>query len=121
MEMLQTLESGTPSGLSVDLILMDMMMPEIDGIEATKRIQLMDQFKDIPIIIITAMGDSIKLAEALEAGAIDYVMKPVNKIELIARIRVALRLKYEKDWHKENEQRIRTELELAKKRCRAAC
>jgi len=50
----------------------------------------------------------------LEAGAIDYVMKPINKVELIARIRVALRLKHEKDWHKENEARIRSELDLAK-------
>lgn len=90
------------------------MMPLMDGIEACRTIQKDEHLKDIPIIMVTALGDSLKLAEALEAGAIDYVIKPINKIELIARIRVALRLKYEKDWHKENEKRIRRELELAK-------
>jgi sigma-B regulation protein RsbU (phosphoserine phosphatase) len=103
-----------PSESSVDLILMDLMMLEVDGIEATRRIQQVDGLRDIPIIIVTALGDSQKLAEALDVGAIDYVMKPVNKIELLARIRVALRLKFEKDWHKEQDNRMRTELNLAK-------
>jgi sigma-B regulation protein RsbU (phosphoserine phosphatase) len=101
-------------GNPVDLILMDIMMPVMDGIEACRILQKDDRLRDIPIIMVTALGDSLKLAEALEAGAIDYVIKPINKVELIARIRVALRLKYEKDWHKENEKRIRHELELAK-------
>lgn len=97
-----------------DLILMDMMMPEIDGIEATKAIHTNEALKDIPVIIVTAVGDSNKLAEVLEAGAMDYVTKPINKIELIARIRVALRLKQEKDRHLERDDKIRSELELAK-------
>jgi sigma-B regulation protein RsbU (phosphoserine phosphatase) len=108
------LESAEGPGRQVDLILLDIMMPVIDGIEACRMIQKDEHLKDIPIIMVTALGDSLKLAEALEAGAIDYVIKPINKIELIARIRVALRLKYEKDWHKENETRIHRELELAK-------
>ncbi|MNH94790.1 Phosphoserine phosphatase RsbP [compost metagenome] len=98
----------------MDLILMDIMMPVTDGIEACRRIQRLERLKDVPIIMITALGDSMKLAEALEAGAIDYVMKPINKIELIARIKAALKLKYEKDWHKENDRRIKHELELAR-------
>jgi sigma-B regulation protein RsbU (phosphoserine phosphatase) len=100
--------------LPVDLILLDMMMPEIDGVEACRRIQEIPHLRDIPIVFVTAMGDSNKMAEALDAGAIDYVMKPINKIELLARIRSALRLKYEKDWHKERDQRIQSELDLAK-------
>jgi serine phosphatase RsbU (regulator of sigma subunit) len=100
--------------IPIDLILLDMMMPEIDGIEACKRIQQVERLKDIPIVFVTAMGDSIKLAEALDAGAIDYVIKPINKVELLARIRSALRLKFEKDWHKERDMRINYELELAK-------
>lgn len=103
-----------PHSGTVDLILMDLMMPEIDGIEACRRIQQVEELKDIPIIIVTALGDSNKLAEALDAGAMDYVMKPINKVELLARIRSALRLKYEKDWHKERDKHIREELELAK-------
>lgn len=114
-ELFMQLEEHAGKGkLPLDLILMDMMMPEMDGIEACRLIQKDDRFRDIPVIIVTALGDSNKLAEALEAGAIDYVMKPVNKVELVARIRVALRLKYEKDWHKENEAKIRSELELAR-------
>lgn len=107
-------ESGEPPESDVDLILMDMMMPEIDGLEACRRIQQVERLKDIPIIIVTALGDSNKLAEALDAGAMDYVMKPINKVELMARIRSALRLKKEMDWHIERDRRIRNELDLAK-------
>jgi sigma-B regulation protein RsbU (phosphoserine phosphatase) len=93
---------------------MDMMMPEIDGVEACRTVQADERLRDIPIIFVTAMGDSNKLAEALDAGALDYVMKPINKVELLARIRSTLRLKYEKDWHKERDKRIKYELDLAK-------
>lgn len=102
-----------PKRVDVDLILLDMMMPEMDGIEACRIVQQYDHLKDIPIIMVTAVGDSKKLAEALDAGAVDYVTKPINKVELMARIRLALRLKHEKDWHKDREQRIKDELTLA--------
>jgi sigma-B regulation protein RsbU (phosphoserine phosphatase) len=108
------IDSAEPAELGADLILMDLMMPEIDGMEACRRIQQEERLKDIPIIIVTALGDSNKLAEALDAGATDYIMKPINKVELMARIRVALRLKYEKDWHIERDRKIRNELDLAK-------
>ncbi|MDT3427598.1 sigma-B regulation protein RsbU (phosphoserine phosphatase) [Paenibacillus forsythiae] len=102
-----------PKHPDVDLILLDMMMPELDGIEACRIVQRYAKLKDIPIIMVTAVGDSKKLAEALDAGAVDYVTKPINKVELMARIRLALRLKAEKDWHKERDQRIQYELKLA--------
>lgn len=102
-----------PQPAPVDLILLDMMMPEMDGIEACRIVQQYEHLKDIPIIMVTAVGDSKKLAEALDAGAMDYVTKPINKVELMARIRLALRLKKENDWHKERDQRIRDELKLA--------
>ncbi|MFD0962108.1 SpoIIE family protein phosphatase [Paenibacillus chungangensis] len=108
------IDTGCPAEEAVDLILLDMMMPEIDGLEACRRIQRDERYSDVPIIFVTAVGDSAKLAEALDAGATDYVMKPINRLELMARIRSALRLKYEKDWHKEQDKRIRYELELAK-------
>lgn len=106
-------ESGRPRMSDIDLILLDMMMPEMDGIEACRVVQQYEHLKDIPIIMVTAVGDSKKLAEALDAGAVDYVTKPINKVELMARIRLALRLKREKDWHKERDQRIQDELKLA--------
>ncbi|RAP74971.1 PP2C family protein-serine/threonine phosphatase [Paenibacillus montanisoli] len=98
----------------IDLILLDMMMPGVDGITACSMINRSPRLKDIPIIMVTAIGDSKKLAEALDAGAIDYVTKPINRIELLARIRVALRLKEQKDWHKERDRRMREELQLAR-------
>lgn len=104
---------GRPRMSDIDLILLDMMMPEMDGIEACRVVQQYEHLKDIPIIMVTAVGDSKKLAEALDAGAVDYVTKPINKVELMARIRLALRLKREKDWHKERDQRIQDELKLA--------
>ncbi|MEH7096016.1 PP2C family protein-serine/threonine phosphatase [Neobacillus vireti] len=98
----------------VDLILMDLMMPEIDGLEACRTILADERYEDLLIIIVTAMGDSYKMAEAMDAGALDYVMKPINKVELLARIRSVLRLKYEKDLRKERDKRIQHELNLAK-------
>lgn len=109
------IDSECTAETNVDLILMDMMMPEIDGLEACKRILQVERFKDVPIIFVTALGDSNKMAEALDAGASDYVMKPINKMELLARIRSSLRLKQEIDWHKERDKQMKAKLELAKK------
>lgn len=107
------LDNPNPTFNSVDLILLDIMMPEIDGLEACKRIKQNERFKDIPIIFVTALEDKNKLAEALDIGGIDYITKPINKVELLARIRVALRLKAELDWHKQHENKIQYELDLA--------
>lgn len=101
------------SRISADCILMDIMMPEMDGIETCRILQQTPGFKDIPVIFLTALDNSQKLAEALEAGGFDYITKPINKVELIARIRVAVRLKEEKDWHIEQEKKIKDELDLA--------
>ncbi|AXY08089.1 response regulator [Bacillus thuringiensis LM1212] len=97
----------------IDLILLDIMMPEIDGLEVCRRLQKEEKFKDIPIIFVTALEDANKLAEALDMGAMDYITKPINKVELLARMRVALRLKSELNWHKEQEENLRNELDLA--------
>ncbi|GAB6927232.1 fused response regulator/phosphatase [Paenibacillus sp. JCM 10914] len=119
LEMLERLgidrsrDEQRPGRVDIDLILLDMMMPEMDGIEACRIVQQYEHLRDIPIIMVTAVGDSKKLAEALDAGAVDYVTKPINKVELMARIRLALRLKHEKDWHIEREQRVQDELRLA--------
>jgi sigma-B regulation protein RsbU (phosphoserine phosphatase) len=107
-------EQDSLLGVKIDLILLDMMMPAMDGIEACRLLQADSRFRDIPVIMVTAIGDSRKLAEALDAGAMDFVTKPINKTELLARIRSALRLKSELDWHKERDRRLREELELAR-------
>ncbi|MEH7253052.1 fused response regulator/phosphatase [Neobacillus niacini] len=108
------LDAPQPCEVPVDLILMDMMMPEIDGMEACRTVLANERFSDLPIIFVTAMGDSNKMAEAMDAGALDYVMKPINKVELLARIRSVLRLKQEKDRRKANDRRIQNELDLAR-------
>ncbi len=78
---------------SPDLILLDIMMPVMDGYEATEILKQDPETKDIPIIMITALdGDEDKL-KGLEAGADEFLNKPVNPAELIARVKSLLRLK----------------------------
>jgi two-component system, OmpR family, KDP operon response regulator KdpE len=71
-----------------DVILVDLLMPQIDGIELTRRIR---QQSGVPIIVVSAIGDERKKVEALEVGADDYVTKPFNMEELLARIKSVLR------------------------------
>jgi sigma-B regulation protein RsbU (phosphoserine phosphatase) len=115
-ELYQCLQLDTIDAEEVpfDLILMDLMMPEIDGMEACRTVLADERYSDLPIIFVTAMGDSNKMAEAMDAGALDYVLKPINKVELLARMRSVLRLKQEKDLRKERDKRLQYELDLAK-------
>lgn len=83
-----------------DLILMDITMPELDGIEACRRIKATPGLQDIPIIMVTAHDEAKYLDEAFAAGAMDYITKPVDKVELRARVRSALALKHEMDSRK---------------------
>ena len=89
-----------------DLIFMDIVMDEMNGIEACRRIKNNEKTKDIPVIMITGRSDVEVLKQAFEAGAHDYLIKPVNKTELWARTSAALRLKREID------RRVRREQEL---------
>ncbi len=75
-----------------DLILLDIMMPEVTGIEVCKTLVANNATADIPIILVTAKSDAEDTREGLEAGAFDYVKKPFNRIELLARINSALKL-----------------------------
>lgn len=75
-----------------DLILMDWQMPIMTGIDAVKFLKKQEQTRDIPIIMETALISSENLREALNAGAIDYIRKPIDKYELIARVKSAILL-----------------------------
>ncbi len=90
----------------IDLILMDILMPDVRGIEACRQIKQYSELRDIPIILMTASSDTQHLEEAFNAGAIDYISKPFKKVELLARIRSALRLKSEIDKRKIHEQEL---------------
>ncbi|WP_022851823.1 hybrid sensor histidine kinase/response regulator [Limisalsivibrio acetivorans] len=88
------------------LIMMDVVMPGIDGIEATRKIKSDQKFSDIPIIIITVKDDEASLEKAFEAGAADYVIKPVTKLALRARVQSLLKLKNEIDNRKQREKEL---------------
>jgi adenylate cyclase len=69
-----------------DLILLDVMMPELDGFETCRRIKRVEAWRAIPIIFLTAKTDTLDLVKGFEIGAVDYVGKPFNAHELLARV-----------------------------------
>jgi len=75
-----------------DLILMDIMMPEMNGIETTKKIKATNELKNIPIIFLTAIQKKEKLVEGLESGGVDYITKPFKKMELKAKIEIHIKI-----------------------------
>ncbi|MDF0557035.1 response regulator [Kamptonema sp. UHCC 0994] len=80
-----------------DVMLLDVMMPEIDGIETCQLIKSNHRWCHIPIIMVTALSSKEDLARSLEAGADDFLSKPINSIELRARVRSMLRIKLQYD------------------------
>lgn len=92
--------------LPVDLIITDLMMPEINGIEFCKTVQTVKEYHHVPIIMVTASNEQGYLEEAFDAGVVDYITKPINPVELVARVRAALRLKKEIDQRKAKEQSL---------------
>ncbi len=111
---------GNAASYMPDLILMDFMMPEISGAEACRKLKAlpMSEIADIPIIMVTAKADMESLQEAFDAGAMDYITKPVKKIELLARVKSALRLKSETDSRKKREQELQEKNESLEKAMR---
>ena len=70
-----------------DLILMDVVMPRMDGFEACRRLRHADETKAIPIIMVTTRGEVANTQLGYECGCNDYVTKPVNSVELLSKIR----------------------------------
>ena len=98
---------GQEPPTQIDLILMDVLMPELDGVEACRQIKSRPHLCDIPIIMVTAKSDLSNLQAAFAAGANDYITKPVNSVELLARASSALALKKERDCRKVREGELR--------------
>ena len=90
----------------VDLIVLDVVMPETDGIEACARIRSDARYADVPIIMVTAVNAMDSLSSAFVAGATDYITKPFNRVELLARVRSALKIKAELDRRKARESEL---------------
>lgn len=76
-----------------DLILLDIMMPEMDGYEVCKRLKSGPGTKNIPIIFLTAKAETEDVVKGFEAGGVDYVSKPFNSMELMARVKAHVELK----------------------------
>ena len=104
-EAFQVLRIDGPAGgeINIELVLMDIMMPIIGGIDACRRIKANPRLRDVPVIMVTAKTEPEVLEEAFAAGATDYMTKPVKTVELLARVRSALALKRAMDARKARE------------------
>src|SRR3989440_4766581 len=76
-----------------DVVLLDVMMPDIDGFEVCRRLKTAVSTQHIPVVIVTALDQPSDRVRGLEAGADDFLTKPVSDVELIARVRSLVRLK----------------------------
>ena len=73
-----------------DLIVLDVVMPKLDGLETCRRLRSREETKNIPIIMLTTRGESENVKVGFDAGCTDYMTKPVNATELLSRIRSLL-------------------------------
>ena len=76
-----------------DLILLDVMMPKMSGFEVCKRVKGSPKTKNIPVIMVTALNEFGDIERGVECGTDDFVSKPVNKLELLTRVKTMLKLK----------------------------
>jgi CheY-like chemotaxis protein len=79
---------------SPDLILLDVMMPKMSGFEVCRRLKNDPKTADIPIIMVTALSELADIERAINSGTDDFLSKPVNKWELVTRVRTMLKLKH---------------------------
>ena len=91
---------------AVEVVLMDIMMRDTDGVEACRRIKADKRYRDLPILMVTAIKAGAFLETAFAAGAADYVTKPINRLELLTRMSSALKLKREMDRRKAREEEL---------------
>jgi len=87
IEALKKIEEESP-----DLILMDLIMPEMDGLTCCRLLKGKDKTKHIPIILVTTVSDKDKIQDFMRVGCDDFIFKPVKKIELLLKIKKALNI-----------------------------
>ncbi len=96
-KIISTLDSPKALNIAVeklpDLILLDIMMPKMDGFQVCQKLKSTEKTRYIPIIFLTARNDEEGIQKAFQLGAADYVTRPFNRVELLARIRTHLDLK----------------------------
>lgn len=83
--------------LKPDAILLDVMMPKMDGFQVCELLKRDSETRDIPVLMVTAKTDTNDLHKAFELGAFDYVKKPIDEIEILARLKSALNIKQHQD------------------------
>jgi DNA-binding response OmpR family regulator len=94
-----------------DLIILDVMMPEVDGFQLCRQLKDTHETKDIPVIFLTAKTTPSDIAKGLEAGGVDYIKKPYNSEELLLRVDLHLKLKKSKDNEKSHLARLKDLIE----------
>jgi len=99
-------EGGAVFCSPVDLVLLDINLPGQDGIEGCRELKRSEQFRDVPVIIVSGLEQLENLESAFAAGAMDYLTKPPNRLELKVRVSSALKLKVEMDRRKAREREL---------------
>ena len=97
-------------GNKIDLILLDVMMPDIDGFEVTRRIRQDDKNHLLPIILVTSLRETEDRVRGIEAGCDDFISKPVDKLELLARVRSLLKIKAYNDLRSNYQKELESEV-----------
>ncbi len=80
------IDGSAGSSPKIDLILLDIVMPEIDGIEVCIKIKAVESYKDVPVILVTSEADQNKLQQGFDAGAVDLIKKPMDREDFLAKI-----------------------------------
>ncbi len=97
-----------------DMVLLDVMMPKMDGFETCRQLKRNEETSYIPVIMVTALNELEDKIKGIEAGADDFISKPFNRLELLARVKSLLRVKF---LHDQLQEKVK-QLELAKERLR---
>ena len=92
LEALEIISKNAP-----DLILLDVMMPKMSGFEVCKRVKNDPKSSDIPIIMVTALNEFGDIERGIDSGTDDFLSKPINKLELVTRVKTMLKLKHLSD------------------------
>jgi PAS domain S-box-containing protein len=106
---LKEFENYTP-----DLIILDVLMPEMDGYQVCRELKNDQRLASIPVIFITSSHDIGELVKGFEAGAVDFISKPINRAELLARVQTHLELKHARDVIEQKNKALKLEIESRK-------
>lgn len=75
-----------------DIIILDVILPEMDGFEICRRLKKMDEYKDIPVIFMSGLTEDVDKANGYKAGGVDYIIKPLQLEDVLTRIRIHIKI-----------------------------